>query len=283
MQQVKDIPALKSAVAEWHRQNKRTALVPTMGNLHAGHMALVKRAQQLADHVIVSVFVNPMQFVKGEDFQTYPRTPQRDVLMLSEAGVDLAFIPKATDLYEGDPDQTTRVQVPALDGILCGEFRPGHFTGVATIVTKLFNLAQPDLAVFGDKDYQQLLLIRRLVADLCFPVDIVAVPTVREADGLALSSRNNYLTRAERRRAPILYKTLKELAEKLKKGGPDITALEAEAIATLKRSGFRPEYVAVRRADNLLVPTARNDRLVVLAAAWLGRPRLIDHVEVDRR
>ena len=283
MQQIKEIPALKSAVADWHRQDERIALVPTMGNLHAGHMALVKRAQQLADHVVVSIFVNPMQFVKGEDFHTYPRTPQQDLLMLSEGGVDLAFIPKATDLYEGDLDQTTRVQVPVLDGILCGEFRPGHFTGVATIVTKLFNLTQPDLAVFGDKDYQQLLVIRRLVADLCIPVDIVAVPTVRDVDGLALSSRNNYLTRAERKRAPILYKTLKELAEKLKKASADITALEGEAVATLKQSGFRPDYVSVRRADDLMVPTAGNDRLVVLAAAWLGRPRLIDHIEVSRR
>jgi pantoate--beta-alanine ligase len=280
MQTADQIAELRSAVADWRKEGESVALVPTMGNLHAGHMSLVKRARQLADHTIVSIFVNPMQFVRDEDFETYPRTPDEDLLKLSEAGVDLVFLPKAEELFRDATARTTRVEVPALDGILCGKFRPGHFTGVATIVSKLFNLAQPDIAVFGDKDYQQLLVVRRLIDDLCLPVDVVAVPTVREKDGLALSSRNSYLTLEERRKAPLLFKTLKKAAEEVKRAGADLAAIEAQGMQALAAEGFRPEYFEVRRGEDLMPPAAADTHLVVLAAAWLGRTRLIDHVEV---
>lgn len=282
MQQVRAIPALKGALAQWRREQQRVALVPTMGNLHCGHRALIVRAQQLAQRTVVSIFVNPMQFVPGEDFGSYPRTPEQDLLKLSEAGVDLAFLPDAADLYAGDLERTTYVKIPALDSILCGEFRPGHFTGVATVVTKLFNLVLPDIAVFGDKDYQQLLVIRRLVADLCLPVDVIAVPTARDVDGLAHSSRNSYLTRAERRRAPLLFKTLKEVAGALQGGEAHWAELEAQGAQRLKESGFRLDYLSVRRAEDLVPPSPQDTHLVVMAAAWLGRTRLIDHVEVSR-
>ncbi len=282
MQQVKAIPALKGALAQWRREQQRVALVPTMGNLHCGHRALIVRAQQLAQRTVVSIFVNPMQFVPGEDFGSYPRTPEQDLSTLSEAGVDLAFLPDAADLYAGDLERTTCVTVPALDSILCGEFRPGHFTGVATVVTKLLNLVLPDIAVFGDKDYQQLLVIRRLVADLCLPVDVIAVPTARDVDGLAYSSRNSYLTRAERRRAPLLFKTLKEVAGALQWGEAHWAELEAQGAQRLKESGFRLDYLSVRRAEDLVPPSPQDTHLVVMAAAWLGRTRLIDHVEASR-
>lgn len=282
MQTAEHIAGLRGKVADWRKEGETIALVPTMGNLHAGHLALVKRAGQLADHTVVSIFVNPLQFVQGEDYDTYPRTPEEDLLKLSDVGVDLAFLPAPGDLYREDLDRATRVEVPALDGILCGEFRPGHFTGVATIVTKLFNLAQPDIAVFGDKDYQQLLLVRRLVEDLCMPIDIVAVPTVRERDGLALSSRNGYLTAEERRKAPLLFKTLKKVAEEARRPLADLAAIEAHGRDALAAEGFRPEYFEVRRAEDLMKPAPADDHLVLLAAAWLGRTRLIDHVEARR-
>jgi pantoate--beta-alanine ligase len=282
MQTVKDPTALRGYVCSWRRDARRIALVPTMGNLHAGHTALVKRAKQLADRTVVSIFVNPMQFVPGEDYDRYPRTPEQDLQLLSEADVDLVFAPGIDDIYAKGFENSTRVQVPQLDSILCGKSRPGHFTGVATVVTKLFNLTQPDIAVFGDKDYQQLLLIRRVVEDLCFPIDIVAIPTVRDVDGLALSSRNSYLSRAERERAPLLYRTLKDIAEKLKKSQTGFASLETEASATLKSHGFRPDYVVIRRSEDLLPPTSGDTQLVILAAAWLGSTRLIDHEEVRR-
>jgi pantoate--beta-alanine ligase len=284
MQTAQQITKLRSAVVEWRKDAESIALVPTMGNLHAGHIALVNRARQIADHTIVSIFVNPMQFAKGEDFDTYPRTPDADLLKLSEAGVDLVFIPHAAELYADGMELATRVEVPALDNILCGAFRPGHFTGVATIVAKLFNLTQPDIAIFGDKDFQQLQLIRRMVEDLCMPVDIVAVPTVRERDGLALSSRNSYLSAAERKKAPVLFKTLKKAADEIRRGNRKFPALELQSTEALAGEGFRPEYFSIRRADDLSLPAGGNANvnadLVILAAAWLGRTRLIDHIEI---
>lgn len=280
MQSAAQIADLRSAVVEWRKDAESIALVPTMGNLHAGHMALVNRARQIADHTIVSIFVNPMQFAKGEDFDSYPRTPDADLLKLSEADVDLVFIPHAAELYMDGMELATRVEVPALDSILCGAFRPGHFTGVATIVTKLFNLTQPDMAIFGDKDYQQLMLIRRMVDDLCMPVDIVAVPTVRERDGLALSSRNSYLSVEDRKKAPSLFKTLKKAADEIRRGNRDFATLEMQSSGILVDEGFRPEYFSIRRADDLAVPASVDTALVILAAAWLGRTRLIDHVEI---
>lgn len=284
MQTITQVPGLRAQIAAWREDGEQIALVPTMGNLHAGHLGLVKRARELAERTVVSIFVNPTQFVPGEDYEAYPRTPEKDTIALSEAGVDLVFMPPVEELYPDDAARATRVQVPALDGILCGASRPGHFTGVATIVTKLFNLVVPDYAVFGDKDYQQLLVIRQLVRDLCFATDVVAVPTVRERDGLALSSRNGYLTAAERAIAPKLYRTLKDLAARLRTiASPDYPALEAETAAALTAAGFRPDYASVRRAQDLMPPQSADRKLVIVAAAWLGRARLIDHVELTRR
>jgi pantoate--beta-alanine ligase len=282
MRPIEDIDALHAITAAWRRAGDTIALVPTMGNLHAGHIELVRHAASAAARTVVSIFVNPMQFVQGEDLDRYPRTPERDQRMLAEAGVDVAFLPPVAQMYPNGYVDTTRVHVPVLESIYCGEFRPGHFTGVATVVAKLFNIVRPDCAVFGDKDYQQLLLIRRMVADLRFPVEIIGVPTVRDADGLALSSRNNYLDDDERMRAPRLYGVLNELAKQLEAGRADYSTLESEAAVALTAAGFKPQYVAICRADDLK-PAAKDDGdLVILAAVWLGKTRLIDHIEVKR-
>jgi pantoate--beta-alanine ligase len=282
MRPIEDIDALHAITAAWRRAGDTIALVPTMGNLHAGHIELVRHAASAAARTVVSIFVNPMQFVQGEDLDRYPRTPERDQRMLAEAGVDVAFLPPVAQMYPNGYVDTTRVHVPVLESIYCGEFRPGHFTGVATVVAKLFNIVRPDCAVFGDKDYQQLLLIRRMVADLRFPVEIIGVPTVRDADGLALSSRNNYLDNDERMRAPRLYGVLNELAKQLEAGRADYSTLESEAAVALTAAGFKPQYVAICRADDLK-PAAKDDGdLVILAAVWLGKTRLIDHIEVKR-
>jgi pantoate--beta-alanine ligase len=272
--------ALRERLSAWRREGRRIALIPTMGNLHAGHLALIHRGRALAERSVVSVFVNPTQFVAGEDFDRYPRTPEADQRLLREAGVDLVFAPETGDLYPQGLDGGTRVEVPALDHILCGAARPGHFTGVATVVTKLFNLTLPEVAVFGEKDYQQLVLIRRLVADLSMPVSIESVPTVREVDGLAMSSRNRYLGPQERALAPGLYRALRHAAERLSSGGTDVAGIEAEGFSALRALGFRPDYFAVRRGDDLLEPRPGDAGLVVLAAAWLGSTRLIDNLAV---
>jgi len=280
MQTVQTIPLLRSTVDQWRARRERVAFVPTLGNLHDGHLQLVKRAARAADRVVVSVFVNPLQFGPHEDFAAYPRTLKQDSLKLAESGVHLLFAPGVEELYPFGIDDTVRVEVPALSGILCGAARPGHFTGVATVVAKLFNAVRPHVAVFGEKDYQQLLVVRRLVADLCLPIEILAVPTVREADGLALSSRNHYLSPEERARAPALYQTLQWLAGQLGAGTRDLAVLEAQAAGTLRESGFRPDYVAVRRATDLALPQPADSKLIILAAATLGRTRLIDNLAV---
>lgn len=268
---------LRDRLRAWRSDGQRIALVPTMGNLHAGHLALIRHGRTLAERSVVSVFVNPTQFVSGEDFERYPRTLEADTRLLLEAGVDLLFAPEIGDLYPHGLAGHARVEVPALDHILCGASRPGHFTGVATVVTKLLNLVMPDVAVFGRKDYQQLVLIRRLVADLDLPVSIEPVDTVREADGLALSSRNRYLSTEERAIAPGLYRVLTHAAEVLRSGNRDYAALEARAGSDLEALGFRPDYFAVRRASDLMVPRQTDIDLIVLAAAWLGSTRLIDN------
>ncbi len=280
MRPVDDIDELHSILAAWRRAGDTIALVPTMGNLHAGHLALVRQAGAIASRTVVSIFVNPMQFVTGEDLDRYPRTPEADRRILADAGVDVAFMPSVAQMYPHGYADTTRVHVPVLESIYCGEFRPGHFTGVATVVAKLFNLVQPDYAVFGDKDFQQLLLVRRMAADLRFPIEIVGVPTVRDADGLALSSRNCYLSAEERKRAPRLYEILKGLAARLETGRTEYPALQAEAVSELSAAGFKPQYVAICRAEDLQPPRSADRELVILAAAWLGNTRLIDHVEV---
>ncbi len=284
MQVLKRAPALRQAVLAWRAGGKRIAFVPTMGNLHRGHLSLVDRAHQLADRVVVSIFVNPTQFVAGEDLESYPRTLASDTELLTQREVDLLFVPTVNEVYPfGLGADQTRVEVPALDGMLCGAFRPGHFRGVATVVTKLFNLVQPQFAVFGEKDYQQLLLLKRLVHELCFPVMIIGVPTVREPDGLALSSRNSYLSDAERRLAPRLHAVLKKAAAAALRDPKDLTGIEEESMAELTSCGFRPEYFSFRSSDDLAPAHDGDKHLVVLTAAWLGRTRLIDHVLCEIR
>jgi pantoate--beta-alanine ligase len=271
---------LRAHVRVWRMQQDRIAFVPTMGNLHAGHLKLVRHARSIAGRVAVSIFVNPMQFGPGEDYATYPRTLEADTAALMQVDADLVFVPAVDEIYPGALDSTTRVVVPGLGDILCGAFRPGFFTGVATVVTRLFNLVQPDVAVFGEKDYQQLVLIRRMARELCLPVQIVGVATEREADGLAMSSRNGYLTASERTNAAILYRTLTEVKMAVESGAVDYPAVERTAMAALTRAGFRPDYVSIRRASDLGEPAAGESVLRVLAAAWLGSARLIDNLEI---
>jgi pantoate--beta-alanine ligase len=280
MQTVSDIVQLRARVAAWRRSGERVGFVPTMGNLHPGHLRLVEDAVGRSERVVVSVFVNPMQFGPSEDFESYPRTLADDQRKLSAQRVDLLFAPAVEAIYPGGTENTTSVLVPGVSEGLCGAARPGHFTGVATVVARLFNMVQPDVAVFGEKDFQQLAVIRRMVQDLFWPVEIVGVPTVRDADGLALSSRNQYLTAEERRRAPLLYHTLCEVAARLRNGESALAALETQAMQRLRSGGFQPEYLAIRDALTLEVPQAADVPRVVLAAARLGRARLIDNVRV---
>ncbi|HIP53555.1 MAG TPA: pantoate--beta-alanine ligase [Chromatiales bacterium] len=281
MEQITETTALRDRIAGWRKAGERIAFVPTMGNLHEGHLRLVQRAHELAPRRVVSIFVNPLQFGEGEDFGAYPRTLEADAEALRREGADLLYTPTVEGLYPRGQEAQTRVEVPGLSNILCGASRPGHFVGVATVVCKLFNLVQPDVAIFGEKDFQQLLVIRRMTEDLCLPVEIVGAETVREPDGLALSSRNGYLTPEERRIAPKLYAVLRQIAEGVKKG-EEIATLETLAEATLRQAGFVPDYLTVRTADDLAVPTPRDNQLVVLGAAWLGRARLIDNLKIQR-
>jgi pantoate--beta-alanine ligase len=273
---------LRERVLQWRRNGERIAFVPTMGNLHAGHGSLVSRASQLAEHVIVSVFVNPLQFGPNEDFAAYPRTPEEDRKLLRSLHVDVLFAPEVDDIYPRGQDTTARVHVPGLEDILCGAFRPGHFMGVATVVTKLLNLVQPDVALFGEKDFQQLMIIRRAAVDLCMPVEIVGVETAREADGLAMSSRNRYLTPEQRALAPHIFAELERARKAIESGATDYAALEQAGMDALKKVGFRPDYFAIRDANTLQMPNGESDDLVVLTAARIGRARLIDNVRAKR-
>jgi pantoate--beta-alanine ligase len=283
MRIVASVAELRAAVAALRKRGARIGLVPTMGNLHAGHLSLIDAARgHGADAVVVSMFVNPMQFGPKEDYAAYPRTPEEDHAALAGKDVALVFAPTIEEMYPGGQGATTRVEVPGLSTILCGQFRPGHFVGVATVVTKLFNMAQPDLAVFGEKDYQQLLLIRRMARDLCIPVEIIGAPTVREEDGLAMSSRNRFLSAEERARAPELNGALRDAAAKLEAGTWPSAQIEEQGMARLETAGFRPEYFAVRAARTLAEPGPDCRDLVLLAAAWLGRTRLIDNIIVTR-
>ena len=278
---VNEISELRARVDLW-RRGGNVVFVPTMGNLHAGHISLVKAAREIADRVVVSIFVNPMQFGVGEDLDSYPRTLESDSRMLEAVGTDLLFAPPVEVMYPKPASEQTRVEVPGLSGLLCGACRPGHFVGVATVVCKLFNMVQPDIALFGNKDFQQLMVIRRMVEDLAMPVKIVGVETMRESDGLAMSSRNGYLTPEERATAPVLYRVLGGMAEKLRDGSDDYAGLEAQAARELDENGFRTDYVAVRRAADLLEPAPGEPELVILGAANLGKARLIDNIEVAR-
>jgi pantoate--beta-alanine ligase len=272
--------AVRERVQRWRAQGERIAFVPTMGNLHSGHISLIEAARRGAARFIASIFVNPMQFGPNEDFAHYPRTVSKDAEMLSAAGCDLMFMPDAREIYPDGLEHTTRVEVPELSRILCGQFRPGHFEGVTTVVAKLFNIVAPDVAVFGEKDYQQLTIIRRMVADMCYPIEIVAAPTVREADGLAMSSRNQYLTAAERRIAPRLYAALQSAVRRLAAEDRDFAAIEHAGSRELEAAGMQSEYFAIRSARTLGVPQEPREELVVLAAARLGKARLIDNLKV---
>ncbi len=278
---VGELSGLRASVDAW-RRGGNVAFVATMGNLHDGHLSLIRAARPLADRVVASVFVNPLQFGAGEDFASYPRTFERDSVMLEREGTDLLFAPSVELMYPKPQEQQTRVEVPGLSSLLCGATRPGHFVGVATVVCKLFNMVQPDIALFGKKDFQQLMVIRRMVEDLAMPVRIVGIETRREADGLAMSSRNGYLTAEQRAIAPVLYRVLSGLADKLRAGSADYAGLQAQAVAELADSGFTVDYVSIRRALDLLEPAADDAELVVLAAANLGKARLIDNIEISR-
>lgn len=281
MIEARRVAELRAYLAHMRERRQRLAFVPTLGNLHAGHARLFTEARRHADAVIASIYVNPLQFGANEDFGAYPRTPVEDREALLAANVDLLFMPDDADIYPRGPAAQTTVEVPGISDVLCGAYRPGHFRGVTTVVNRLFNLIAPDVALFGKKDYQQWLIIRLMVADLGLPIEIVGVDTVRETDGLALSSRNRYLSAAERAQAPMLYQTLQQTAQRVRHGAAPASA-ETEAGDALRQSGFRSEYVSVRRAADLGEPRADERELVVLAAAWLGRTRLIDNVEFTR-
>lgn len=280
MDTVTTIAAVREHVRRWRVEGRRIAFVPTMGNLHAGHVSLIEMARRHGDRFVASIFVNPMQFGPNEDFAHYPRTPAQDARMLAEAGCDLMFMPDVAEIYPNGSERATRVEVPGLSSILDGEFRPGHFEGVTTVVAKLFHIVEPDVAVFGEKDFQQLTIIRRMAADLCMPLGIIAAPTVREPDGLAMSSRNQYLTDDERRKAPLIHQLLTAAVERLRTGDHDFAAIERTGITALEQAAFRPDYFSVRRADDLGTPDVDTRHLVVLVAARLGRARLIDNLQL---
>jgi len=270
---------LRAHLSTLRRDGARVAFVPTMGNLHAGHFSLVKLAREKADIVVASVFVNPTQFGPNEDFARYPRTPEADRKGLAEAGCDALFMPAVDEMYPGGTGETVRVVVPALRDILEGAIRPGHFDGVATIVAKLFNLVQPDVAIFGRKDYQQLLVIRRMTRDLAYPIEIVDAPTMRETSGLAMSSRNQYLDAAQRETAAAIHRTLQRMRDAVLAGDEKITSIEEMAASELVAAGFKPDYAVIRRAEDLAEP-ADGERapLIALIAARAGPTRLIDNL-----
>ena len=280
MNVIHDIQSIRQQVKNWKGEGLRVAFVPTMGNLHAGHLQLVEQAKQKADRVVVSIFVNPMQFNEVSDFSSYPRTLEQDVSLLQDVSTDMLFIPADDELYPVAQAATTKVIVPGLGDILEGEYRAGHFTGVATIVCKLFNIVQPDIACFGEKDFQQLMIIRRMVAELNSPVIIEAIATQREVDGLAMSSRNNRLDNGQRAQAPQIYQVLTTIADALQAGNKHFTQLEQDAAARLNVGGFNTEYVAIRRSSDLAVPMMGDSDLVVLLAARLGDIRLIDNISL---
>ena len=278
---IETLPLLRQQIRRLRMEGKRVALVPTMGNLHDGHMKLVDEAKARADVVVVSIFVNPMQFDRPEDLARYPRTLQEDCEKLNKRKVDLVFAPSVKEIYPNGTETHTYVDVPGLSTMLEGASRPGHFRGVSTIVSKLFNLVQPDIDCFGEKDFQQLALIRKMVADMGFDIEIIGVPIMRAKDGLALSSRNGYLTAEQRKIAPGLYKVLSSIADKLQAGERDLDEIIAIAGQELNEKGFRSDDIQIRDADTLLEVSENSKRAVILVAAWLGDARLIDNKLVE--
>lgn len=278
---VKTVAALRNQLRQWRADGLRIALVPTMGNLHEGHFSLVHVARQHADRVIASVFVNPAQFGPNEDYAAYPRTPDADAAGLAAAGCDLLFEPSVEAMYPDTSLARTQVEVLGISDILCGAVRPGHFVGVATVVAKLFNLTQPDVAVFGAKDCQQLLVIQRMVRELSFAIEIIGAPIVREANGLAMSSRNQYLSPTERAHAGFIYTTLLQMRDNWR-AGVNLAELETQALAALTEAGFKPDYAVLRSAETLEAPKESSSELVALIAARLGKARLIDNLRWRR-
>ena len=274
------IAQLREQISAWRKNGERIAFVPTMGNLHNGHLKLVDIAKTHADRVIVSIFVNPMQFGKNEDLDSYPRTLDADCAGLTSHGADAVFTPTPDMMYPRGLEVQTFVEVPELGDLHCGASRAGHFRGVSTIVCKLFNLVQPDVACFGQKDYQQLAIIRQMVTDLSMPIDIIGVPTERAADGLALSSRNGYLTPEQRAIAPKLYQLLQQLRSQVLAGEHDYRALELQTKQQLTDAGFKPDYIDISERNYLTLADSASQEKVILAAAWLGTTRLIDNLEV---
>lgn len=259
---------------------KRIGFVPTMGNLHQGHISLIEEARAHADYVVCSIFVNPTQFGANEDFGSYPRTLEEDRLLLNSAHCDLLFAPAAEEMYANGRSQLTTVSVAEITERLCGLSRPGHFAGVATVVAKLFNVVQPDSACFGEKDFQQLAVIRQMVDDLCFPIEIIGCPTARHEDGLAMSSRNGYLSEEERLRAPMLYQSLRQIRDAILAGQRDYAMLSEASRNHLTKSGFRPDYFEICDANSLRPATPETKELVLVVAAWLGKTRLIDNLTI---
>lgn len=274
------IAALREQLTAWRRSGDRIALVPTMGNLHQGHLELVRQARLRAERVVVTLFVNPLQFGAGEDLAAYPRTPTEDGAALEAEGADLLFSPSESEVYPHGREAGTRVEVTGLSSILDGASRPGHFVGVTTVVTKLFNMVQPDIALFGLKDFQQFAILKQMVRDLDLPIEMVGVPTVRESDGLAMSSRNGYLSSEERALAPALFRQLQATAAAMRGGRRDYAVLAREGEAALSLVGFLPDYLEVRSANSLALPGEGETALVILVAARLGKTRLIDNLMI---
>ena len=281
MNKVERVSSLRVAVAGARKDKKSIAFVPTMGNLHEGHLELVRQAKAYADYVVVSIYVNPTQFGADEDLENYPNTPEQDAMMLAELGTDLLFLPTNEIMYPGELDKQTYVEVPDLGAYYCGLHRPEHFRGVTTVVTRLFNMVQPDVAVFGKKDYQQLFMIKKMATDLAYPIDVIGVDTIRSEEGLALSSRNGYLSDKQRKIAPKLYAEIQNLAEQLQTKVKNTQKLENNAKINLEKQGFEPHYISVCRRSDLMPATESDTELVILAAAKLGPSRLIDNLEVD--
>ncbi|CAI8208221.1 MAG: Pantothenate synthetase [Glaciecola sp. HTCC2999] len=280
MQTISTIEGLREIRREWQLAGKRIGFVPTMGNLHAGHLSLVQEAKQHADIVVVSIFVNPLQFGADEDLDNYPRTLEADSEHLRSLGVDVLFAPTVEAIYPRGLEQQTFVEVPGISYMICGASRPGHFRGVATIVSKLFNMVQPNSAFFGEKDYQQVQVIKAMVTDLSMNLSVHAVPTMRHEDGLAMSSRNGYLTADERQIAPLIYQTITRIRESIESGRRDFNQLINTENNVLSQAGFKPDYIEIRDAFTLQPASFEGKELVILIAAFLGKTRLIDNIQV---
>jgi len=272
---------LQKLVTHLKSQTQRICLVPTMGNLHDGHLALIKEGKNHSDIIIVSIFVNPLQFNNSDDLENYPRTLQQDIQKLSDMGVNVVFTPTPEMMYPEGIENHTYIEVPVISDILCGKDRPGHFRGVATIVAKLFMLVRPDIAIFGKKDFQQLMIIRKLVKDFSLNIEIIGLETYREQSGLAMSSRNNLLTEDEKLKASEIYRTMLRTKDKILKGDKNFSALEQEAKQNLKSCQFKIDYYEIRNRENLLPASVMDNKLIIFVAAYMGIPRLIDNLAVD--